>query len=106
MNINAALRRLKRIDPMLEPYLSDLRAHLTRYCDRLADIGDSITDFANGYMYFGFNPTDDGWSLREWLPAADAVWLIGDFNGWNHTSHPLTNIGNGVWEIILRGKNG
>ena len=105
MNINAALRRLKRIDPMLEPYLSDLRAHLTRYCDRLADVGDSITDFANGYMYFGFNPTDDGWSLREWLPAADAVWLIGDFNGWNHTSHPLTNIGNGVWEIILRGKN-
>ena len=30
MNINAALRRLKRIDPMLEPYLSDLRAHMTR----------------------------------------------------------------------------
>ena len=105
MNISTALRRLKRIDPMLEPYISDLRAHLTRYCDRLADIGGSLSNFANGYMYFGFNPTSDGWTLREWLPAADAVWLIGDFNGWDPTSHPLAPIGNGVWEIVLQGKH-
>ena len=56
-------------------------------------------------MYFGFHKTKTGWVFREWLPGADKVWLYGDFNLWNHTSHPLKNIGGGVWEIKLKGED-
>lgn len=30
-----------------------------------------------------------GWVYREWLPHAAEVYLFGDFNSWNRTSHPL-----------------
>ena len=43
--------------------------------------------------------------MREWLPGAEAVHLIGDFNEWNHESHPLTRGDNGVWEIRLEGED-
>ena len=31
------------------------------------------------------------------------LYLEGEFNGWNQTSHPLTNLGNGNWELYLPG---
>lgn len=30
-----------------------------------------------------------GYTYREWLPNAKAVFLFGDFNNWDRTSHPL-----------------
>ena len=42
----------------------------------------SFNDFANGHHFFGFHKTDDGWYYREWAPAAEALYLIGDFNNW------------------------
>ncbi|MDC4223831.1 MAG: hypothetical protein MPW15_06275 [Candidatus Manganitrophus sp.] len=35
-----------------------------------------------------------------WAPNAESVSVIGDFNGWNRTSHPLRvrEDGSGVWE--------
>ena len=62
-----------------------------------------LSSFAYGYMYYGFSRSETGWIYREWLPGADAVHLIGDFNDWNRTSHPLTRGENGVWEIQLEG---
>lgn len=36
-----------------------------------------------------------------WAPKAKAVYLVGDFNNWNETSHPLGNIyGSGIWSIF------
>ena len=105
IHIDNALWLLMEKDPWLEPQGGDIRMHLSRYNDvRYALAGDgSIADFANGHLYFGFHRTEDGWVYREWLPGADAAWLEGDFNDWNKSSHPLTNIGDGVWEIKLEG---
>ena len=61
----------------------------------------SLSDFANAHEYYGFHRTADGWVYREWAPAAESVCLMGDFNDWNQTSHPLTRIENGNWEIHL-----
>ena len=105
IHVDNALRTLTDIDPWLNPYAGDVRMHLDRYNDvrwHLAGDG-SIVDFANGHHYFGFHRTDTGWVFRDWLPGADAVWLKGDFNDWEPYDHPLTNIGNGVWEIELEG---
>jgi len=34
-------------------------------------------------------------------PAANAVFLVGDFNGWNPQATPMTSRGNGLWWITL-----
>jgi len=66
----------------------------------------SLPEIANGYLFFGFHrlPYNGGWVYREWAPAADAIYLVGDFNFWNGTADPLTKLPGGVWEITLYGE--
>ncbi len=103
--VEQALLNLEKIDSDLEPYFPDIALHMQRYVEKrkLITDGKSLLNSANGHLYFGFHPTTDGWVFREWLPGADAVFLYGDFNNWNRFSHPLTCIGDGVWEIHLKG---
>ncbi len=105
IQVKRALQNLFTIDSELSPYISDIRFHLNRYNDKEKRLsqGGKLVDAINGHLYFGFQKNKDGWAFREWLPAADRVWLYGDFNDWNKTAHPLTNIGNGVWEITFDG---
>lgn len=43
-----------------------------------------------------------GTSFAVWAPAAQAVRVVGDFNGWDGRVHPMRTLGNsGVWEIFL-----
>lgn len=98
--------KILSIDPWLKPYYHDIDLRMRRNTEvRKRLLGDqaNLSDFANGYMYFGFNRTEGGWVYREWLPGADEVHLIGDFNDWNRTSHPLSKIDGGCWEIHLQG---
>ncbi|MBO5667252.1 MAG: alpha amylase C-terminal domain-containing protein, partial [Firmicutes bacterium] len=53
--------------------------------------------------YYGFHRTETGWVYREWAPSAHQLYLTGEFNNWNWTSHPLTNLGGGTWELKLEG---
>jgi 1,4-alpha-glucan branching enzyme len=32
---------------------------------------------------------------------ADNIYLVGDFNGWNNTSHPFTVARDGAWSITV-----
>ena len=42
-----------------------------------------------------------GNSFAVWAPNAKAVYLVGDFNNWNETSHSLTNMyDSGIWSIF------
>ena len=60
-------------------------------------------DFASGHLYFGLHKTNDGWVIREWVPNATFIYLIGTFNNWQeekeYTFLPLEN---GVWELKLQ----
>lgn len=98
--------RILDLNPQLEPFTGDidLRMHLYRSAKkRILSEGQSLNDFANAHMYFGFHHVDGGWYYREWAPSAYQLYLEGEFNGWNQTSHPLTNLGNGNWELYLPG---
>lgn len=98
--------KILEIDPWLSSHKSDLDLRMKRYSEvKKALLGDrkSFSDFANGHHFFGFHKADDGWYYREWAPAAEALYLIGDFNGWNRGSHPLKKKDGGVWEIFLPG---
>ncbi len=107
IHIDSAITTLKEKDPSLESYLGDVKMHLNRYNTMHMELAGNkkLSDFANGHMYFGFHKTKSGWVFREWLPGADRVWLYGDFNLWDKTSHSLKNIGDGIWEIKLKGKD-
>ncbi len=46
----------------------------------------------------------DGVHFAIWAPNAERVSVVGDFNGWNATVHPMRARGaTGVWEIFLPG---
>lgn len=72
-------------------------------CPAIGKECGSLTEYANGYFYFGFQYDDAlrGWWFREWLPGAKDVYLFGDFNGWQRTQLPLKKDGCGVWSVFL-----
>lgn len=51
----------------------------------------------------GANPYRDGTAFRVWVPNADAVYVVGTFNKWSQTRHPLAGEGNGYWSADIRG---
>ncbi len=56
------------------------------------------------YEYLGAHPevrgNKNGYVFRTWAPNASKINLMGDFNGWSNTSHPMTRISeSGVWEV-------
>jgi 1,4-alpha-glucan branching enzyme len=63
----------------------------------------TLSDFANGYRWFGFTRDEAlaGWWFREWLPGAEDVYLFGDFNGWQRTALRLDRGAGGVWSVFL-----
>ena len=93
-------------DPSLAPFEGDLNDRVKRFKDRKKQLlkpGQKLSDFANGHHFYGFHKVKGGWVYREWAPAAQALHLVGDFNGWNRESHPLKPIGDGNWEIEIPG---
>ena len=94
-------------DPELGPYAADLRLRMELYWEtreKLVGQGGSLSDFANGSLYYGFHRGRNGWYYREWAPGAEAMSLIGDFNGWDPEKTPMKKLKNGNWEVFVRGR--
>ena len=97
---------LLKEESWLQPYGEVIQRRHARFQAALGAITDyagSITEFASSHEYYGIqvDPIRKGWTYREWAPHAKALYLIGDFNGWNRTSHPLRRNSRGDWEIFL-----
>ena len=93
-------------DPWLEPYRDVIEKRYLSTVNKINDLTKngalSLSDFCNGYQYYGLNHHTDKWIIREWAPNATAIYLIGTFNGWTKTEkHRLKNIENGNWELVL-----
>ena len=98
--------RILELNPQLKDFAGDIDLRMRLYQDTLNRIlsqGQSLNEFANAYEYFGFHHADGGWYYREWAPSAYQLYLTGEFNNWDATSHPLTPVGNGNWELFLPG---
>lgn len=97
--------RIVADDEWLRPVEGVLNARYERYLHRLQELAQngSLSDFANGYKFFGWQRDDmmQGWWFREWLPAAKDVYLFGDFNDWQRTEIRLERGENGVWSTFL-----
>ena len=98
--------RLLELNPQLQPYAGDIDLRMFLYHStkqRILTGDQTLNDFANAHNYYGFHHVDGGWYYREWAPSAYQLYLEGEFNGWNQTSHPLTKLDNGNWELYLPG---
>ena len=93
-------------DEWLQPVEGEMNARYGRYRAKIDEIeasNGSISDYANGYRYYGWQWDDvlDGWWFREWLPGAHDAYLFGDFNNWQRTELRLKRDQAGVWSIFL-----
>ena len=63
----------------------------------------TLNEFANAHEHFGLHFRDGRWIFREWAPNATAIYLIGDFSGWEQLEEFGMHYGDGdgVWEIEL-----
>ena len=63
---------LVELDPWLAPYEGALRLRIQRFRamrKRLLPEGGTLSDFANGALYYGIHRTQEGWVYREWAPT-------------------------------------
>ena len=93
-------------DTNLVPFEKDIDLRMERFENKKKQLlpnGGTLADFANGSEYFGFHKTSDGWFYREWAPAADKLWLTGEFCNWDRFAYPMTRLDNGVFELFLPG---
>ncbi|HRR89468.1 MAG TPA: 1,4-alpha-glucan branching enzyme, partial [Eubacteriales bacterium] len=45
----------------------------------------------------------EGWRFRTFAPRAEAVSVVGDFNGWTPGANPMERDDNGVWTAFVPG---
>ena len=94
-------------DHYLEPYedaINGRHNHAEWKIDQLTQHGkQSLSDFANGYEYFGLHKIRGGWVFREWAPNATDIYLVGDFNDWKESEdYRCKKVeGTGNWELKL-----
>ncbi len=98
--------RILELNPQLQRFKGDIDLRMSNYNNKKSQLlqnGETLNEFANAHDYFGFHHVKDGWVYREWAPGADQLYLEGDFNQWDKTSHPLKKIDPyfGVWELKL-----
>ena len=97
-----------KTDPQLKPFQGDFDLRMENYHNKKAQLlqnHETLAEFANGHHYFGFHKADGGWYYREWAPAAEKLYLTGDFCGWNRYAHPMEKQENGVFTLFLPGED-
>jgi 1,4-alpha-glucan branching enzyme len=105
------LQRVKAFvssEPYLAPYENQLLSRLRAVEVTLATLLPahlSLPEFASAHEYFGLHREGGLWVFREWAPHASALFLMGDFSGWQPSSRfALKKISeDGTWEIRMPG---
>jgi 1,4-alpha-glucan branching enzyme len=93
-------------DPWLTPFRDIIQHRIKKYHDTLLQLlgneNSSLVDFANGHLFYGCFLDGDLVTIREWLPNATRVNLIGDHSGWEvYNEFDFKQLDKGVWEINL-----
>lgn len=95
-------------DPYLKDFEGDIDLRMQNYArvrKNLLGAKKSLLDISENHKYYGFHQADGGWYYRENAPGADEMYLVGDFNGWDHFTHRMKRRKNGDFEIFLPGKD-
>ncbi len=94
-------------DSYLAPFEDAIRGRHDHAQWKLAQLThdgkQTLSDFSNGYQYYGLHKLPNGWVFREWAPNATALYLVGDFSNWEeqerYQAHRID--GTDDWELRL-----
>ena len=105
---NAQLMGIVKNDSYLVPFNEAICGRHNHAVKRIKELTfegkQTLSDFANGYNYYGLHKTNGKWIFREWVPNATNLYLIGDFNNWERSrEYQCKRIEGtaGDWELIL-----
>lgn len=93
----------------LDGYLKLHQGEIERRYKEFSKLSDHINlreggieKFCRAYNHYGIHVQSDNSIIAlEWAPAAEAVYLKGDFNNWNSTQYPYTKLDFGKWRLEL-----
>ena len=89
------LEHLYEGDAYLRDFERDIIGRYNRFSDwkeRLEASEGGVAQFALGYQEWGIVQRAGGEvTVREWVPNGKTVSLVGEFNGWDPSSHMLTS---------------
>jgi 1,4-alpha-glucan branching enzyme len=92
-------------DPLLLPFEKTITYRYSNSYLKLMEIvnrNGSLSEFANGHLYFGLHKQEESWVIREWAPNADSIYLIGDFSNWEPLDeYKFSPLEDGNWECYL-----
>ena len=105
---NAQLMGIVKNDSYLVPFNEAICGRHNHAVERIKELTfegkQTLSDFSNGYNYYGLHKTNGKWIFREWVPNATNLYLIGDFNNWERSrEYQCKRIEGtaGDWELIL-----
>ncbi|KAF7700169.1 1,4-alpha-glucan-branching enzyme [Silurus meridionalis] len=94
-----------QMDPYLKPYVKDYERRYGLFQKQLMLLEEAeggFDQFTRSYKTFGAHRLpDNSLVFKEWAPAAEALFLTGDFNGWDKFSHPYKKMEFGKWELHI-----
>ncbi|GAB1608398.1 1,4-alpha-glucan-branching enzyme-like [Argonauta hians] len=97
--------RLFQYDSHLKEYKTEIIRRskvLQETIDNICKNEGSLENFCEGYKTFGVHVKDDNsvvWT--EWAPAAQGVYLRGEFNDWNKHSHKFERQDYSRWKLVI-----
>jgi len=72
------------------------------FLKRMDEVEGGIDKMSRGYDYFGAHvEPDNTFVMRQWAPAAQGMWLFGDFNNWNQYETGFQRMEFGRWEVRI-----
>uniref|UniRef100_A0A3B5LH52 1,4-alpha-glucan branching enzyme n=1 Tax=Xiphophorus couchianus TaxID=32473 RepID=A0A3B5LH52_9TELE len=96
---------LLQTDPNLKNYENDFRRRydmLRKQVLLLEEAEGGVDQFTRSYRSFGVQRLpDNSLFFKEWAPAAEALFLTGEFNGWDKFSCPYSKKEFGKWELTI-----
>ncbi|CAL4193701.1 unnamed protein product [Meganyctiphanes norvegica] len=102
------LKDLLERDPYIKDHEKEIKRRYGCFQKVLKQINENeggLEKFSRGYEKFGFHVNqDNSVTVHEWAPGAQALFVKGDFNDWNKTSHPMKKLEFGKWEITIPAK--
>ncbi|KAK3561176.1 hypothetical protein QTP86_028364, partial [Hemibagrus guttatus] len=94
-----------QMDPYLKTYEKDFERRYGLFQKQLMLLEEAeggFDQFTRSYKTFGAHRLPDNTLVfKEWAPAAEALFLTGDFNGWDKFSHPYKKLEFGKWELHI-----
>ena len=85
----------------LDISLSAVPAELTPFEHHLHAEGTHYESYRTLGAQIANEGKTDGVRFAVWAPNAEAVSLIGDFNGWDHAKHPMRPSDSGIWQLFV-----